>query len=110
MAAPSYVPSRDTGDKYYESPPRGGGSWLADRPGDLQGGQPTGARFGSQGPDQGFILRMLDGFRSRLRLVAGESLADVNEGCMRIGLKRASLFGRAPVVHDLTVAFTVWST
>ena len=23
-------------------------------------------------------------------------------------LKRASLFGRAPTVHDLTVAFTVW--
>jgi hypothetical protein len=23
-------------------------------------------------------------------------------------MKRSSLFGRAPVVHDLTVAFTVW--
>ena len=25
-----------------------------------------------------------------------------------MALKRASLFGRAPVVHDLTVVFTVW--
>jgi len=25
-----------------------------------------------------------------------------------VALKRASLFGRAPIVHDLTVAFAVW--
>jgi hypothetical protein len=25
-----------------------------------------------------------------------------------VALRRASLFGRAPVVHDLTVALTVW--
>ena len=25
-----------------------------------------------------------------------------------MALKRASLFGRAPMVHDLTVAFTIW--
>ena len=27
---------------------------------------------------------------------------------MAVALKRASLFGRAPVIHDLTVALTVW--
>jgi hypothetical protein len=25
-----------------------------------------------------------------------------------VALKRASLFGRAPVIHDLTVALTIW--
>jgi hypothetical protein len=25
-----------------------------------------------------------------------------------VALKRASLFGRAPVIHDLRVAFTLW--
>jgi hypothetical protein len=25
-----------------------------------------------------------------------------------VALRRASLFGRAPVVHDLTVALTIW--
>ena len=27
---------------------------------------------------------------------------------MAVALKRASLFSRAPVVHDLTAAYTVW--
>ncbi len=27
---------------------------------------------------------------------------------MAIALRRASLFGRAPMIHDLTVAFTLW--
>ena len=27
---------------------------------------------------------------------------------LNLALKRASLFGRAPVVHDLEVAFTIW--
>jgi hypothetical protein len=25
-----------------------------------------------------------------------------------VALRRASLFGRAPVIHDLTLAFTIW--
>ena len=34
--------------------------------------------------------------------------ATSDTGCVGVALKRASLFGRAPVIHDLTVAFTVW--
>ena len=34
----------------------------------------------------------------------GEVLA----GAVAVALKRASLFGRAPVVHNLTVALTIW--
>ena len=29
-------------------------------------------------------------------------------GCLGIGLRRASMFGRAPAVHDFTIAFTIW--
>ena len=47
-------------------------------------------------------------FEDRLRLAPGESQDDVVAGCAAVALKRASLLGRAPVVHDLTVAFTIW--
>ncbi len=29
-------------------------------------------------------------------------------GCTAVALRRASLFGRAPVIHDLRIAFTIW--
>ena len=34
--------------------------------------------------------------------------ADALAGCVAVALKRASLFGRAPVIHDLTIAFTLF--
>ena len=33
---------------------------------------------------------------------------DVVAAVVSVATKRSALFGRAPVVHDLTVAFTVW--
>jgi len=68
----------------------------------------VGRRLGSPGPDQGFALGLAARFRDRLVLADGESAEDAIDGCVGVGLRRASLFGRAPVVHDLTVAFTVW--
>jgi hypothetical protein len=47
-------------------------------------------------------------FEGRLSLIPGEHEADAIAGCTGVALKRASLFGRAPVLHDLTVAFTIW--
>ena len=41
-------------------------------------------------------------------MTAGESIDDAVRGCLGIGLRRASMFSRAPVVHDLTIAFTIW--
>jgi hypothetical protein len=43
-----------------------------------------------------------------LRLQPGERADDAVRGCLGIALRRASLFGRAPVSHDLTLAFTIW--
>ena len=45
-------------------------------------------------------------FEGKLVLTPGEHERDVLAGACAVALKRASLFGRAPVVHDLTVALT----
>ena len=113
MAAPQFVPTTPTtgvADKVrgYDSPEHVPAAWRAARPGDLAGRQPIGARLGAQGPDQGYGLTLANRFRDRLQLADGESADDAVRGCLNIALRRASLFGRAPVVHDLTMAFTMW--
>ena len=109
MAAPEYVPvDRTRPIRAYESPPRRDGSWLANRPGELTDGQPHGDRLGNQGPDQGYVLSLARRFEGKVSLTAGEHERDALAGAVAVALKRASLFGRAPVVHDLTVALTIW--
>jgi hypothetical protein len=110
MAAPEYVPLKPTDSpRSYESPPRRPESWLAERPGEVvDAGQPRADRLGNQGPDQGYAYKLLRQFVGKLRLAEGELVEDVQAGCIGVALKRASIFGRAPVVHDLTIAFTVW--
>lgn len=107
MSAPEYVPTKPAQVvRSYESPPRRPGPWLADRPGELVGeGQPRGDRLGNQGPDQGYVLTLVPLFDEKVRLHDGEDLGDVRSGAVAVALKRASLLGRAPVVHDLTIAF-----
>jgi hypothetical protein len=92
----------------YESPPRRPGSWLPTRPGDLHGENPQGDRFGHPGPDQGYAYVLAKRLRDRLHLEHGEGIDDVMAGCVGVALKRASLLGRAPVIYDLMVAYTVW--
>lgn len=109
MAAPEYVPADAVDDaRVYRAPLRPGGSWTADRPADLGPGQPRGDQFGNPGPDQGFALTIAQTCREKIQLTAGEHEADVIAGCAAVATKRSSLFGRAPVIHDVTVAFTVW--
>ena len=43
-----------------------------------------------------------------MQLQPGERPDDAVRGCLGIALRRASLFGRAPVIHDLRLAFTIW--
>lgn len=109
MAAPEYVPTDPMARvRSYSSSPRRPEAWVADRPGDLTDGQPRGERFGAPGPDLGFALKIARTFDDRLHLAEGEDHHDVVGGCVAVAMRRASLFGRAPVVHDLTVAFTLW--
>lgn len=92
----------------YEAPDHVPGAWMPDRPAEITGFQPVGERLGYQGPDQGFAIKIANTFRPKLRVQAGESVDDAVAGCLGVGLRRASMFSRAPVVHDLTIAFTVW--
>lgn len=109
MAAPEYVPLQPRRQvRAYSSPPPRWGSWTADRPGDLGGPQPHGDQLGTPGPDQGYALGLAERFRDRLALRDGEDVDDALAGASAIAMKRSGLFGRAPVIHDLTAALAVW--
>jgi hypothetical protein len=54
------------------------------------------------------MLSLARRFEGKLTLAPGEHEKDALAGAVGIALKRASLYGRAPVVHDLTVALTIW--
>jgi hypothetical protein len=109
MAAPQFVPLDPTEQvRTYGSPDHVPDRWRPERPADLAGRQPGGSRLGYQGPDQGYGLTLANRFRGKLHLAAGEHEDDAVAGCLGVALRRASLFGRAPVVHDLTIAFTIW--
>ena len=109
MAAPEYVPRpKDDNPRTYESPSWHAEPWFSDRPGDLDGAQPHGPRLGYPGPDQGYALKLARQFEGKLVLTSGEHEKDALVGCVEIALKRASLFGRAPVIHDLTMALMLW--
>lgn len=109
MAAPDFVPKPvDENARTYSSPPRRPDSWMADRPGELSGPQPAGGRLGSPGPDQGYALRLARHYEGRLVLGPDESEADALAGCTAIAMRRSALFGRAPMLADLTLALTFW--
>ena len=108
VAAPDYVPLPPKRTRVYTSPPRREDSWRAQRPGDIPTGLPEGDGFGRQGPDQGYALKLVKQFADQVHLHDGERWEDAAAGCVLVGLKRASLFGRAPVRHDLEIAFRLW--
>lgn len=113
MAAPQFVPVDPTHNaRRYSSPPRRDDPWTPDRPGELvtNGGQPDpdAGRMGVPGPDQGYLLKLVPILRDELKLADGEHLEDVEAGGVVVALKRAALFGRAPMIHDLRAAYTVW--
>lgn len=109
MAAPEHVPVDSTElVRAYESPPWRLERWYPERPGDLQGGQRRDPLLGRPGPDQGYVLTLAGRFAGQLTLTEGEHERDALAGAAAVALKRASLFGRAPVIHDLRVALTLW--
>jgi hypothetical protein len=108
VAAPSFVKSTlaQQPRKGLALPPAD--TWRAERPADLGPTQPTGPLLGTPGPDQGYALRLAHHLAPRLVLTPEEHREDAVAGCLGVALKRAAMFGRAPMIHDLTVAFTVW--
>jgi hypothetical protein len=109
VAAPEYVPvSLNELPRLKEAIPPPG-HWKADRPADLPArGQPHGPKFGSPGPYQGYALTLARRFDDRLVLSAGEHKDDIVAGCLGVATKRSSLFGRAPVIYDVELAFTLF--
>jgi hypothetical protein len=107
MAAPDYVPVAP-GDLPRGSEALPPDSWKPERPADLRAFQPHGPGFGNQGPDQGYGLKLARRFVDKLVLEPGEHHDDVIAGCLVVGLKRAALFGRAPVIHDFELAFALF--
>lgn len=109
MAAPEYVPSEPTAKRHYSSPPQRVGAGSAPRPGETFGSTSQGvSRLGAQGPDQGFALKLTSVFDTKVRLTDGEYRGDVDAGCVGVATKRASIFHRAPVVHDMRIAYTLF--
>lgn len=108
MAAPDYVPVAQADRPREPLGTPGHGGWTATRPGDLTDRQPSGAYFGNQGPDQGYGLVLAERYHDALQLTDGEDSHDVIAGCLGVGLHRASLFGRAPVIYDFELAYGVW--
>ncbi|MBT5139829.1 MAG: hypothetical protein HOH36_10990 [Acidimicrobiaceae bacterium] len=109
MAAPVRVTVDHNRSKHYASPPCRDGSWTADRPGETIGAaHPCGPALGNQGPDQGYVLKLAKRFRDDLVLRPGEHAADTLEGACAVALRRASLYGRAPIGPDVCLALTVW--
>ncbi|MFV2040079.1 MAG: hypothetical protein ACC660_07540 [Acidimicrobiales bacterium] len=50
----------------------------------------------------------MEQFENRVTLAEGERWDDAAAGCVLVGLKRASTYGRAPVRDDLEIAFRIW--
>jgi len=104
VAAPDYVPPT-LADKPRATlplpPPR---RWESKRPADLPSAQPRGRRLGSPGPDQGYALLLAERLHGKLRLGPHEHAEDALAGAVAVALRRASIFGRAPVMADLELA------
>ena len=108
MAQPEYVPlnAADRVRAAERIPPHAG--WRQDRPAEIvRPGVPTGRRFGSPGPDQGYGMSLAERFADKVTLAPEEHLEDVMAACLPVALKRASVYGRAPVIFDLELAFTL---
>ncbi len=109
MATPKFTPvAPDSRSRGYASPDSVPDAWLPNRPGEIAGFAPVGPRRGNPGPDQGFALKIARRIAPSLHVGDNEHVDDVVRGCLGVALRRASLFSRAPTVHDVRIAFTIW--
>jgi hypothetical protein len=64
--------------------------------------------MGFTGPDLGYGLKLAHRLEPRLQTVPGESREDALMGGFACGSRRSATFGRAPVIHDMEWAYTLW--
>ena len=109
MTQPKFAPIQyedEVRPSYHLAPPS---RWVADRPADFRAGpRPDGKASGIPGPDQGYVLLLAERIAPRIVLSDGEHRDDVVAGAVGLALRRASLFGRAPVLPDLEVALRLF--
>ena len=109
MSAPRFAPvAPGQVVDAYESPDHVPAPWNPSRKAEVQGFQPSGARLGYQGPDQGYALTIANRFRDRLKLGRGVTSEDAIRGTVAIAMRRASIYGRGPVIHDVKLALVIW--
>ena len=109
MPQPDYVPLFDDSKVRPAERLPVADHWMPDRPGEIPAaGPPIGRHLGSTGPDQGYGLKLARQMLAKAQLAEGEHGEDVMAGCVAVGLKRAAMFGRAPVVYDMELAYGVW--
>ncbi|MHB8244262.1 MAG: hypothetical protein ACYDGN_02755 [Acidimicrobiales bacterium] len=84
--------------------------WRAHRPADFLATpgvtRPPGR--GIAGPDQGYAMLLAERFAEQIRLAEGEHSEDVLVGAGAIAMRRASLYGRAPVSADLELGLRLF--
>jgi hypothetical protein len=66
------------------------------------------AGLGIPGPDQGYALELATRFEDCLGLEPDERAEDVLAGAVAIAMRRAALFGRAPVLGDIELALSIF--
>jgi hypothetical protein len=110
MTQPKFAPVAESGEvrEAYKLPIAG--EWLSHRPSDYKPAPRAAHRpnTGIPGPDQGYALHLAERLRDRLELADGEHPDDVLTGATMIGLRRAALYGRAPVSHDIELALRLF--
>jgi hypothetical protein len=106
MTQPKFAPVTDRAEvrEAYKLP--GAGEWHSHRPADYKPSPRARHRpnTGIPGPDQGYALLLAERLGTSLRLTDVEHADDVLAGAVAIALKRASTFGRAPVLGDIELA------
>lgn len=109
MTQPSFVPIIEADQVRPAHQLRVPNIWTQSRPSEIRGAsRPSGRRYGSPGPDQGFALKLARRFEDRLQLAEGESAEDAIAGATAVAMRRCARFGRAPTVYDLEFGFTLW--
>ncbi|HEY9557729.1 MAG TPA: hypothetical protein VIR58_13410 [Acidimicrobiales bacterium] len=68
---------------------------------------PRESGYGTPAPDAGFALLLAERFADRLQLAPGEHLRDAYFAASMLAIKRASRFGRGPVITDVEIGFTL---
>jgi hypothetical protein len=81
--------------------------WRADRPGDVHGQPPSDSLLGVPGPDIGYALLLVERVRDRLALAPHEHRADAEAVVGELAMRRASSYGRAPVMADVECSMLV---